>query len=428
MDMATRLRHISSWLFLLISISYFVFFIPTRIIHDGKALNYSVGFTVDDKRILLQNDEIVWIIEPGEKLEPYMKYVIFKGDFNNVDPQNYIQDIDRYGIHVGILEFNESLPFVKKLAIERSLKKLVFRVHTIRQEEVEKLGLDDTMIYYRLRRAILERSIDLLWIQPLDDIDVQAILKKLEKQFGKPSPLPSPQESFPILRVIPFLAILFALASYKMIAILPPIGALLFGFPVSVSVASIMATITLYFSIRKKEFLPLIYLLLGLLTYAALSDFSHLNDLDQFRGVKLSLVALPAVLTTMALVKHWKWLKKYVPYFAIVGGFFVFYYISRSGNIAFVPDIERKLRDIIEGLLWIRPRFKEVLLYPVYFVSLKLRGFKWNFVFEILGSIALISTFNTFCHIKTPLIVSLYRSIFSILVGYLTYYIVRRLK
>ncbi len=428
MDKGMRLRYISGWLFLFVCAGYLAFFIPARIESDRKALSYCVGFTLDDKRIVLKNGEIVWVIEPGEKLQPQMKYVIFKGDFSNVDPVNYIQDADRYQIHVGILEFNESLPFAKKIASQRSSKELIFRVHTIRQEEVEKLGLDETMIYYRLRRAILERSIDLLWIQPLNGIDMQKILEKLEKQLGKPSSFPAPQKDFLALRVIPFIAILFALASYKILAVLLPILALPFGFPISVSVASITATITLYFSVRRKELLALVYLLLGLLTYSALSDFSHMNDLDQFRGVKLSLLALPVVLVIIALVKQWNWLKKYLPYFAILAGLFGFYYISRSGNIAFVPDAERKLRDFIEGVFWIRPRFKEVVLYPVYFISLEVKNFKWNFLLEILGSIALVSTFNTFCHIKTPLVVSLYRSIFSILLGYLTYYVVRRLK
>ncbi|MGB9921727.1 MAG: DUF5693 family protein [Pseudothermotoga sp.] len=422
------LERIRKWLFIIVSVSYLLFFSPVRMKNDKVALNYCVGFTLDDKRIRLENGDIVWVVEPGERLSPSMKYVILKGDFANLDPEDYIHDADQYRISIGILEFNESLRFAKDIAKHRSLKDLVFRVHTVRQEEVEKMGLDETMIYYRLRRAILERSIDLLWIQPLEGINTQKILEKLEKQFGQPSATPRPQRSFPVMPVIPFLAILLALASYKIILILVPLMTLPFGFSVSVSVASIIATVTLYFSFRRKVLLPLIYLLLGLLTYSALSDFNHMNDLDQFRGVKLSLIALPATLAIVVLMREWKWLKKYLPYFIIAGGLFGFYYISRSGNIAFVPEMERKLRDLIEGFLWIRPRFKEVLLYPVYFMSLKFENFKWNFVLQILGCIALVSTFNTFCHIKTPLVVSLYRSVFSIVLGYVTYFIVRRFK
>ncbi|MFN3283608.1 MAG: hypothetical protein ACK40Q_05170, partial [Pseudothermotoga sp.] len=206
---------------------------------DRKALSYSLGFTLDDKRIRLQNGEVIWIIEPKERLEPHMKYVIFKGDFSNVDPTGYVQEIDRYGVYVGILEFNESLPFAKRLATQRSSKNLIFRVHTIRQEEVEKLGLDETMIYYRLRRAILERSIDLLWIQPLTGVNMEAVLERLQREFGKPVSLPSPQKDFLTLRYVPFLSILFALALYKPICVLLPLGLLLYSFPISVSAASI---------------------------------------------------------------------------------------------------------------------------------------------------------------------------------------------
>ncbi|MEJ5228998.1 MAG: DUF5693 family protein [Pseudothermotoga sp.] len=428
MKKGISLKRFSSWLFFLTAIFYLSFFIPMRIASDKKALVYSVGFTLDDKRISLENGEVLWIVEPTDTIQPYMRYVIFKGDFSNLDPKGYIEVLDQYRIHSGVLEFNESLPFAKKVASDRTLKDLVFRVHTVRQEEVEKLKLDEEMIYYRLRRAILERSIDLLWIQPLENIDTQEILKKIEKEFGKPTSLPTPQQDFSKTGLIPFLAILFGLASFKLVTILPSLLFLPFGFSIAVSVASITATVVLYFSIRRKEFLPLVYLLLGMLTYAALSDFSHMNDLSQFRGVKISLVALPMTLAMISLVREWKWLKRYVPIAVVIGAIFGFYYISRSGNIAFVPDVERKLRDLIEGILWVRPRFKELILYPVYFLSIGLKRFKWSFALEIVGSIALISTFNTFCHIKTPMVVSLYRSLFTISFGYLTYFFVRRSK
>lgn len=428
MKKGISLRRLSSWLFFLTTLIYLSFFTPMRIVSDKRALAYSVGFTIDDKRISLENGEILWVVEPGDAIQPYMRYVIFKGDFTGLDAKGYIEVLDKYRIHTGVLEFNESLPFAKKIASERALKDLVFRVHTVRQEEVEKLKLDEKMIYYRLRRAILERSIDLLWIQPLENIDTQEILKKIEKEFGKPTSLPIPQQSFPKTGLIPFLAILFGLASFKLITIFPALLILPFDFSIAVSVASITATVVLYFSIRKKQFLPLVYLLLGMLTYAALSDFSHMNDLSQFRGVKISLVALPMTLATISLLREWKWLKKYLPLVVVAGVIFGFYYISRSGNIAFVVDAERKLRDFIEGILWIRPRFKELVFYPVYFLSICLKKFKWSFAFEIIGSIALISTFNTFCHIKTPMIVSLYRSLFTIFFGYLTYFFMRRSK
>jgi len=134
------------------------------------------------------------------------------------------------------------------------------------------------------------------------------------------------------------------------------------------------------------------------------------------------------LLIVKTFIKEWKWLKKYFPFLLIVVATAGLYYISRSGNVSFVSEFERKLRDSIEGLLWIRPRFKEIVGYPAYFMSLRLKKFKWNFILEIIGAIALLSTFNTFCHIKSPMVVSLYRSMFSILVGYLTYWIVGRTK
>jgi len=279
-----------------------------------------------------------------------------------------------------------------------------------------------------LRRAILERSIDFIWVQPVKNINMNYVLKKIESEFGKPSPLPIPQNNFANLQFIPFLAILFAISSFNIVLAVIPLFVVFFSFPLAVSTASIIATVAIYFSAKKKELLPLLYLIIGILTYAALSDFLHINDILQYRGVKISLIALPSLLIVKTFIKEWKWLKKYFPFLLIVVATAGLYYISRSGNVSFVSEFERKLRDSIEGLLWIRPRFKEIVGYPAYFMSLRLKKFKWNFILEIIGAIALLSTFNTFCHIKSPMVVSLYRSMFSILVGYLTYWIVGRTK
>lgn len=428
MGKAIQLRRVSGTVFIIVSFFYLAYFTPVRIKSDLRGIKYSLGYTLDEKRITTETGEIIWIVEPGEILQPFMKYVIFKGDFSTFDPADYTVMADEYGTNIGILEFNESTPFAKQVVQDRLKKEAVFRVHTVREEEVEKLRMNESMVYYRLRRAILERSIDFIWVQPVKNINMNYVLKKIESEFGRPSPLPIPQNNFANLQFIPFLAILFAIGSFNIVLAVIPLFVVFFSFPLAVSTASIIATVAIYFSAKKKELLPLLYLIIGILTYAALSDFLHINDILQYRGVKISLIALPSLLIVKTFIKEWKWLKKYFPFLLIVVATAGLYYISRSGNVSFVSEFERKLRDSIEGLLWIRPRFKEIVGYPAYFMSLRLKKFKWNFILEIIGAIALLSTFNTFCHIKSPMVVSLYRSMFSILVGYLTYWIVGRTK
>ncbi|MGE0033052.1 MAG: DUF5693 family protein, partial [Pseudothermotoga sp.] len=339
----------------------------------------------------------------------------------------YAHRADLFGVWIGMLEFNDSTSFVKKIESIRKQPERFFRIHTVRQEEVEKMRLTESMIYYRFRRAILERSIDMIWIQPLENVNVQRILESIERQFGKPKPAPSPNSSPFKFQWLAFLSMVLLLSSQK-----PLIGILtaplwFWNRSIAISVVSILATVLLY-SHRKKYLLPMLYLILGLLTNAALWNFWYANDLDVYRGVKLSLSLLPLFVIVKSVVREWKWLKKYwlagITVVAVAG----FYYLSRSGNTAFVAYFERQFRDVLEGLFWVRPRFKEIVGYPAFALWLSFSNLKWSFVFELFTSVALVSTFNTFCHIKTPLMVSLYRSMFSIAVGYATLFVIRKVK
>jgi len=162
MGKAIQLRRVSGTVFIIVSFFYLAYFTPMRIKSDLCGIKYSLGYTLDEKRITTETGEIIWIVEPGEILQPFMKYVIFKGDFSTFDPADYTVMADEYGTNIGILEFNESTPFAKQVVQDRLKKEAVFRVHTVREEEVEKLRMNESMVYYRLRRAILERSIDFI--------------------------------------------------------------------------------------------------------------------------------------------------------------------------------------------------------------------------------------------------------------------------
>ncbi|AJC74113.1 hypothetical protein AJ81_07920 [Pseudothermotoga hypogea DSM 11164 = NBRC 106472] len=423
----SRLKKVAEIAFFVSALVCLVIFVPSRFVADKRDLAYTLGISIDDDRIMLPSGKIVYVIDPAERIEPYMEYVTFRGDFSGYEAKTYADQADLYGVWIGMLEFNDSASFVKKIQLLRKQPERFFRIHTVRQEEVEKMRLTESMIYYRFRRAILERSIDMIWIQSLENVNVERILERIERQFGKPKAVPSPNIGSFKLQWLAFLSMVLLLFSQK-----PLLGIFTAPFwfwnqSIAVSVVSIIATVLLY-SYREKHLLPVLYLILGLLTNAALWDFWHVNDLDVYRGVKLSLSLLPFFVLVKSVLREWKWLKKYwlagVTVVAVAG----FYYLSRSGNTAFVAYFERQFRDILEGLLWVRPRFKEIVGYPAFALWLSFPNFKWSFVLELLASVALVSTFNTFCHIKTPLMVSLYRSIFSIAVGYATLFVIRKVK
>lgn len=424
-----RIKKLCFFAFLIGTVLYLVYFIPLRIKSDQAGLRYALGFTQDEKLIKLTSGTLVWVIEPGDFIQPYMKYVVFRGNFSQFDPKQYAVDADRYNVWIGLLEFNESLPFTKQILEVRGKKDQFFRVHTIRQEEVVKMKLDTKMFYHRLRRAILERSIDMIWIQPVENIDLDFVLSKLQREFGEPTDLPTVQKISNVFPFIPFTLLTLLVFHFSLILGIASFAVVFTDLNLAIFAVSILATVTTYFAVKNKKYLPILYLLIGLLTYAALSRFEFLNDLRQFRGVKLSLMALPFFVTLNLLFENRDLLiryKKYLPYFAVAVGVAGFYYLWRSGNFAFVPNVERKARDFIESILWVRPRLKEVVGYPAFFISLSFSKNRLISFLQILGAIALVSTFNTFCHIKTPLVVSLYRSLFSILLGYITFYVLRR--
>ena len=114
--------------------------------------------------------------------------------------------------------------------------------------------------------------------------------------------------------------------------------------------------------------------------------------------------------------------------------------ILRSGNFGLpVPSAEKLARGTLENLLFIRPRTKEFLLgYPALIIAAiyYLRGGNaWLWFLLSVGALAPISLINSFCHIHTPLIVTVARSCIGLVLGaaiglliYLIWHILNKLK
>ncbi|MCE5238902.1 DUF5693 family protein [bacterium] len=198
----------------------------------------------------------------------------------------------------------------------------------------------------------------------------------------------------------------------------------------------------------------------GLLVAGMLSSSAYMMQIGQFRGVKLAqLLPLVLVLGVMvgrtygavgavtdrdlpgsgsvtpptgwaglrsglvnageALVKYWH----AIAVFVVLG--LVAFMIMRSGNESAVEvsGLELKLRAVLDQILVVRPRTKEILFgFPALLLGLTLllRGRpRTAWVWLTFGTIGLISLTNTFCHLHTPLSISLLRVINGIWVGLL---------
>ncbi|MGJ9458143.1 DUF5693 family protein [Oceanobacillus sp. CF4.6] len=128
----------------------------------------------------------------------------------------------------------------------------------------------------------------------------------------------------------------------------------------------------------------------------------------------------PALKQTVKLlqveVKYW-----HLVVFVLIAGIGMFY-IGRTGNFGFASDLELIFRQWLEETLYVRPRTKEFLIgFPFFILALYMMGInkKWGSILLIPGVIGFLSMMNTFTHFHTPLSVSILRTVYSIILGYL---------
>ena len=163
-----------------------------------------------------------------------------------------------------------------------------------------------------------------------------------------------------------------------------------------------------------------------------LSRTSFGLGIDVFSGVKIAhIVPILFVLGIAIYKKHGfdvayykKMLTGRVSYLAIgvigVVAVALFIYITRTGNNGGVTDLELKFRKLLDNTLGVRPRTKEFLIgYPIL-VSMLHFGYKEKYLpFLVFAAIGPVSLINTHAHVHTPILVSLIRSGYGIVIGFI---------
>jgi len=142
-------------------------------------------------------------------------------------------------------------------------------------------------------------------------------------------------------------------------------------------------------------------------------------------GIKEALKKITEVLNMNVTIMY------AVMFFAALGAAALL--LLRSGNFGLpVSGGEKFARGVLETALSVRPRTKEFLIgYPALILAsiYYLRGVKiWLWAVLSIGVIAPISLVNTFCHIHSPLLISITRScigiVIGVAIGFLLYYII----
>lgn len=166
-----------------------------------------------------------------------------------------------------------------------------------------------------------------------------------------------------------------------------------------------------------------------------LNGNAFITGFEVFRGVKLVYI-LPLLFISIFLfyksgltllkkhgmnilqaeVKYW-----HLIVFGVIG-MFLFYYISRTGNTGSVSEFELMIRSTLENILYVRPRTKEFLIgFPFFILAFYVMGEHKTLgkVLVLLGTIGFVSMMNTFTHFHIPLYLSLWRTAYSIVFGYI---------
>ncbi len=172
---------------------------------------------------------------------------------------------------------------------------------------------------------------------------------------------------------------------------------------------------------------------------AILTDSRFLLEIDIYRGVKLTFI-LPVLLTAVLFIRRYDLLRvvgrglntllarlndlldmrltfKHVAVMCVLL-FVAFYFVGRSGHTGGVPvpAIELKMRAFLEQAMYARPREKEFMIgHPAFFLA-ALAAYRcaplwWRFVLACGAVIGQGSLVQTFCHMRTPVIMSLLRAV-----------------
>ncbi|KIL40636.1 membrane protein [Gordoniibacillus kamchatkensis] len=166
-----------------------------------------------------------------------------------------------------------------------------------------------------------------------------------------------------------------------------------------------------------------------------LNNITYMLVLQQFRGVSLLHlvpIALIAVyllffsekLTAKQRVARLRTMLAFninvlwviIAVLVLAGGY---YYLSRTGNEGQASGFELLFRSFLENVLQVRPRSKEFLFaHPVFllgaYLAVKHRSAAYLYIIAVMGQLSIV---DTFCHLHTPLHISLIRITYGVVFG-----------
>lgn len=366
--------------------------------------------------------------------------------------------LEETGYTIGLIEFNEQKGFTT-LAYLNDLN--VVRLHS--QQVSQGTLANNVEIFVR---AFKERNIRIAFIN-LGAIEYEDAMTTLESfktrldadlpaafTLGQAQPfdkmdLPVWQKVVGLIGLVSFLGFAadlvfkrrkltyIALAGLSIIALaylVTGAGIILKALALGLAIAAPIAAVLLPKNPAKKWYLVRSYLasiaitLLGVwFVVVLLNGNAFISGIDHFRGVILVYAVPIAFLFVYSVWENiGKLLKMTILYWHIVVigalGVIALFYLGRSGNEGIVIPFELQFRTLLEDLLYVRPRTKEFLIgLPLLVLAFHIAktNLKASYYVLIPAVIGVLSIMNTFTHFHIPLSISLLRTGYSVVLGFL---------
>lgn len=405
-----------------------------------------------------------WMVESGAKVFlPQGDQVLGRRDALGT----FIESLRQYGMLYATPEFTKiggDANVVDKLPGQ------VIRLHSAQAAELDKMPYDDAVDRYA--KASRERNMRILLLRPVTFAadkplaafaqfakDVNEQIRKNGGAVGFPkafsdSDVPTWLKLLVALSMLPAAWFagatlvrppLWRLAGIGLLALLC-LASVKIGFGLAALAASIVFPVAAFLVLDARngrsalvEFLAvtLVSLCGGLTVAGLLNGLPYFVKAAEFQGIKLA-VFLP-ILLAMAwffarflelrteLRKPMTWLGAVCAIGLLIALAFM---SARTGNDnpAGVSDLELKMRNVLDALLFVRPRTKSFLIgHPALYVGISMllwqrrRGeWRWPVATALLLTVGMIGqtdVVNTFCHLHTPFMLSLVRTGVGIVPG-----------
>lgn len=344
--------------------------------------------------------------------------------------------------------------------LRSKLRTQAFRLHSISQTEAETMSPRE--VEERFAKAYRERSVRWLLLRPtsragnnvLDQasamlIGVREAVEDAGGEVAPPVPFQDPDVSVWVVRAIAALSLpavlwtilttlgrnwLSYIAAFVGLAVLA--GAFVDeGIEFAALLISIAMPVLGYLAVsamKRGRWFPFLGFLLmsavslvgGLAVAGMMVGIEYTLRISAFTGVKVSMF-LPILLVGWVMLREQgsvgETMRKPVTWVAasvtILGLVVIALLALRSGNEnpSAVSSMELQVRSLLDNLLHVRPRSKEVALgHPALVVALCLMAFRpglsgWASLLLLAGMVGQTSIVNTLCHLHTPVLLSLAR-------------------